>query len=103
MHYPRLVESDSRISDKDFAALLESGLIANDPSVLVAALGTIARDRGMSRLARETGISRATLYRAFSKDGDPNLSIVLKVATALGIKVKITVATIPRNGHGSGM
>jgi probable addiction module antidote protein len=70
---------------------------------LVAALGTIARDRGMSRLARETGISRATLYRAFSKDGDPNLSIVLKVATALGIKVKITVATIPRNGRGSGM
>jgi probable addiction module antidote protein len=101
MHYTGLVESDSRISDKDFAALLESGLMANDPSVLVAALGTIARDKGMSRLSRETGISRATLYRAFSKDGDPNLSIVLKVATALGIKVKIVVATVPGNGGSS--
>ena len=75
--------------------------MANDPSVLVAALGTIARDKGMSRLSRETGISRATLYRAFSKDGDPNLSIVQKVATALGIKVKIAVATVPGNGVSS--
>jgi transcriptional regulator with XRE-family HTH domain len=57
----------------------------------------------MSRLSRETGISRATLYRAFSKDGDPNLSIVLKVATALGIKVKIVVATVPGNGGSSGI
>jgi probable addiction module antidote protein len=97
MRYAGLIEPDSRISDKEFAAVLESGLMANDPSVLVIALGTIARDKGMSRLARETGISRATLYRAFAKNGDPNLSIVLKVAAALGIKVKIVVATVPGN------
>ncbi|WPN49370.1 MULTISPECIES: addiction module antidote protein [unclassified Pseudomonas] len=97
MHQAGLAEPDNRISDKYLAAQLESCLQTNDPGVLVTALGNIARVKGMSQLARDTGISRATLYRALSKDGDPSLSIVLKVAAALGIKVKIVVVTVPVN------
>ncbi|MGH8384910.1 MAG: addiction module antidote protein [Pseudomonas sp.] len=95
MRNAELAKPDSRISDKGLAALLENCLNTNDPSVLADALGTVARVKGMSQLARDTGVSRATLYRALSKDGDPSLSVVLKVATALGIKIKIVVVTVP--------
>jgi probable addiction module antidote protein len=51
------------------------------------ALGDIARAKGMTQIARETGLSRDSLYKALSGDRSPNFHTVFKVASALGIKL----------------
>ena len=51
-----------------------------------SALGDIARGKGMSQIARETGLGRESLYKAFSPDGNPEFSTVLKVVRALGLR-----------------
>ena len=59
-------------------ACLEEG--GDDAAFITAALGTIARTRGMSNLARETGLTREGLYKALSPDGNPEFSTVMKAA-----------------------
>ena len=58
------------------------------------ALGVIARAKNMSQLARDTGLTREGLYKAFSPEGNPTFTTVAKVAKALGLQ--ITVQTSPR-------
>ncbi len=58
----------------------------DDATLLAAALGDIARARGMVQLAKDTGLTREGLYKALSKDGNPSLDTVLKVMHALGLK-----------------
>ena len=58
-----------------------------DGSLIRAALGDIARARGMAQLARDTGMSREGLYKALSKDGNPEFSTVVKVIHALGLRL----------------
>ena len=53
-----------------------------------SALGDIARGKGMSQIARETGLGRESLYKAFSPDGNPEFSTVLKVVRALGLRLR---------------
>jgi probable addiction module antidote protein len=53
-----------------------------------SALGDIARAKGMSQIARETGLGRESLYKAFSPDGNPEFSTVLKVVRALGLRLR---------------
>ena len=61
---------------------------AGDDSAFIArALGEVARARGMSELARETGLHRDTLYKALSGEGNPSFGTVLKVCAALGVKL----------------
>jgi probable addiction module antidote protein len=71
------------------AAYLEAALedSPNDPAALAEALNTIARARGMAKLARDTGMTRAGLYRALSKDGNPSYGTVAKVMKALGLRL----------------
>jgi len=64
----------------------------DDPALVAAALGDIARARGMVRVAKETGLTREGLYKALSKDGNPSLGTVLKVLKALGLKFTPQVA-----------
>ena len=52
-----------------------------------SALGDIARGKGMSQIARETGLGRESLYKALSPDGNPEFSTVLKVVRALGLRL----------------
>lgn len=78
-------------SDKDIAAYLEAVLDDGDPALVTAALGDIARAKGMTRLARDTGLGRESLYKALSPDGNPEFSTVLKVIRALGLKLKVAV------------
>ena len=54
--------------------------------MVVQALGTIARARGMSQIARDTGLGRESLYKALSPEGNPEFATVLKVVRALGLK-----------------
>jgi probable addiction module antidote protein len=61
-----------------------------DAAGIARALGDIARASGMTALARETGLSRESLYRAVSTEGNPSFSTILRVTSALGIKLRVT-------------
>jgi probable addiction module antidote protein len=69
------------------AVLQEAG---DDPAFIAHALGIIARARGMSQLARDTGLGRESLYKALSGDSNPSLGTILKVVKALGLKLHAT-------------
>lgn len=72
---------------QDIAAYLEAAMEDGDPRVIAAALGNIARARGMTELARESGLGRESLYKALSPDGNPEFSTILKVVRALGLRL----------------
>jgi probable addiction module antidote protein len=74
-------------TEGDMAAYLEAALEDGDPALIAAALGDIARAKGMSQIARETGLGRESLYKALSPDGNPEFSTVLKVVRALGLRL----------------
>jgi probable addiction module antidote protein len=73
----------------DIAAYLDAYLEDGTPEEVLRALGTIARSHGMSALARETGISREALYRAFSDNGNPTLDTLLRVMKAFGVRLAV--------------
>jgi len=79
-------------SDADMAAYLEAALEEGDPALVAAALGDIARAKGMGNLARETGLGRESLYKALSADGNPELATILKVVKALGLRLHAAAA-----------
>jgi probable addiction module antidote protein len=87
--FSRWDAADYLKSDADMAAYLEACLeeAPDDASLLTAALGDIARARGMVQLAKDTGLTREGLYKALSKDGNPSFATVLKVMHALGLKL----------------
>jgi len=75
---------------EDMAAYLEAALEDGDPSLIVAALGDIARSKGMTQISRETGLGRESLYKALSTEGNPEFATVLKVLQALGLRLQVT-------------
>src|SRR3970040_693319 len=77
-------------TDKDMAAYLEAALEDGDPALVSAALGDIARAKGMTDIARETGLGRESLYKALSPGGNPEFSTILKVVKALGLRLHAT-------------
>jgi probable addiction module antidote protein len=76
-------------SPADIAAYLDAYLEDGTPEELLRAVQTIARSRGMSELARQTGISREALYRALSENGNPTLDTLLRVMKALGVRLAV--------------
>lgn len=76
-------------SPADIAAYLDAYLEDGTPEELLRAINTIARSRGMTELARQTGISREALYRAFSDSGNPTLDTLLRVLKALGVRLAV--------------
>jgi len=74
-------------SEEEMAAYLEAALEEGDPKLVVQALGSIAKARGMSQIARETGLGRESLYKALSPEGNPEFATVLKVVKALGMQL----------------
>jgi len=74
------------------AAYLEAALEDDDPAMLPVALGTVARAKGMTELARETGISRKGLYKALAEDGDPKFSTVMAVMKHFGLRIRADAA-----------
>jgi probable addiction module antidote protein len=73
--------------EADMAAYLEAALEDGDPALVAHVLGIIARAKGMSQLARETGLGRESLYKALSAEGNPEFATVLKVIRALGLRL----------------
>lgn len=70
---------------EDVAEYLTAALEDGDPKLIAHALGTIARARGMTEVARTTGMSRESLYRGLSAEGNPTLATALAVTKALGL------------------
>ena len=79
-------------SPDDMAAYLEAALDDGDVGLVAAALGDIARARGMTEISRRAGLGRESLYKALSPGGNPELSTVLKVVRALGLRLHATAA-----------
>ncbi len=76
-------------SPEEMAAYLDAWLTEapDDIAGIARALGDIARARGMSQVARDAGLSRESLYKALSENGNPSFATVLKVAKALGVRL----------------
>ncbi|NBX05981.1 MAG: putative addiction module antidote protein [Betaproteobacteria bacterium] len=74
---------------EEMAAYLEACIeeADGDAAFIAKALGDIARAKGMTQIARETGLSRESLYKALSGEGNPSFATILKVTTALGIQL----------------
>ena len=79
---------------EEMAAYLDAWLedAPDDAPGIAKALGNIARAKGMTQVAKDAGLSRESLYRALSADGNPSFSTVLKVARALGVKLHAAAA-----------
>lgn len=76
-------------TDDDMVAYLDACLAeAGDDAAFIAhALGVIVRAKGMTQLARDTGLGRESLYKALSGEGNPNFATILKVMGALGVRL----------------
>jgi probable addiction module antidote protein len=84
---------------EDVAGYLDAMLEDNDPAVLMHALGVVARSKGMTQLAQDTGLAREALYRALSSSGNPSFATIQKVLIALGLRLHITPAEQPDAEH----
>ena len=84
--------SDHLATDEDVSAYLEAAFDDGDPHLIVAALGDIARSKGMTTIAAEAGMGRESLYKALSVDGNPGFATVLKVLRALGFRLRPSAA-----------
>ena len=74
-------------NEASVAAYLTDILEANDPALLAAALGDIARARGMSEIAKASGLTREALYKALRPDAQPRFDTIARVCGALGVRL----------------
>ena len=84
--------ADHLKTEDDMAAYFEAALEENDPALIAAALGDIARAKGMTYVARKAGLGRESLYKALSPEGNPEFSTILKVVSALGLKLRAGIS-----------
>ena len=83
------LESEAVISD-----YLSEIIEENDPNLLIKAIGHIAKARGMSKIAKDSGLGRESLYKALSEDSHPRFDTILKVLNAMNIKIAFAPAKV---------
>ena len=76
-------------SEDDILAYLQAAAEEGDPLLLAAALGDVAKARGMTQLAADTGLSRESLYKSLSGERAPSSDTLFKVVKALGLKISL--------------
>jgi probable addiction module antidote protein len=79
-------------SPEHVAAYLSAAFEDGDPALIAHAIGAVTRSRGMSELARRTGLSRESLYRSLSADGNPSFATVVAVLKELGMQLYVEAA-----------
>lgn len=84
----RLLETPEEI-----AVYLDEAFRIGDPNFIAHAFGVVARARGMTQIAKESGMSRESLYKALSDTGNPEFATLLRVAKALGLRLAVTTPT----------
>lgn len=72
-------------TEEDFAVFLADAMESGDRNVIVLALNTVARARGMSQIAKDAGIARQALYKSLGENGNPTLATLLGVFKSLGV------------------
>ena len=82
-------------TDEAVAEYLAAAFEEGDAALLGHALGVAARAHGMTQIARETGLSRESLYRALSDEGNPSLDTTMRVLKALNLRLTTTVVPAP--------
>lgn len=92
IHVSSLPEFDITLyldSDEAIAEYLNAVIEEGDSSLLAAALGDIARARGMAEIAQESGITREALYKALKLNAKPRFETINKVCNALGVRMHV--------------
>jgi probable addiction module antidote protein len=79
-------------SDEEIAAYMEAALEEGDTAFIAYALGVVARAKGMTQVAQDAGLSRESLYKALSLEGNPSFDTILRVMKALNLELHITQA-----------
>jgi probable addiction module antidote protein len=74
-------------TEEQIAAYLDDIFQSNDPDLIIAAIGDVARARGMSKIADDTNLGRESLYKSLSQEGNPSFATVIKVMASLGLKL----------------
>jgi probable addiction module antidote protein len=83
--------AEDLLTEEGIQLFMEDAFASEDAAYLAHALGVVARAKGMTQIARETGLSREQLYRSFSKDGNPSLQSTFAVLKACGVKWTTTL------------
>ena len=76
-------------TEEDIAAYLDAVLEEGDPALVAHAIGIVARARGMSEIAKASGLTRPSLYKSLSSDGKPEFETIMKVLKALGLRLSV--------------
>lgn len=79
-------------SEEKIFAYIEAAFEDGDPAIIKKSLGEVARARGMTLIAKDAGVTRETLYKALTEDGDPRLSTLVGVMKAMGLKLSAVQA-----------
>ncbi len=79
-------------SEETIAEYLTAIMEEDDPDLLLAAIGDVAKARGMAQIARDTGLGRESLYKALQPGAKPRFDTVMKVMKALGVKLHVEPA-----------
>ena len=77
-------------TEEDILYYLEAAMEGNDPKHIASALGDVARSKGMSEIAKKSGLGRQALYKALSEEGNPTLETLMAVLSALGLRLSVT-------------
>lgn len=80
-------------TEEDILYYLEAAMEGNDPKHIARALGDVARSKGMSEIARTSGLGRQALYAALSETGNPTLETLTSVLGALGLELTVQKRT----------
>lgn len=83
-------------TDEDIAAYLDACFeeAGDDAAFITHALGVVAKAKGMTQLAKQTGLGRESLYKALSGEGNPSFATILKVLRALGVQIHTEVTPV---------
>ena len=76
-------------TEEDILYYLEAAMEGNDPKHIARALGDVARSKGMTEIAKKTGLGRQALYNALSESGNPTLETLTSVLTVLGLELTV--------------
>lgn len=80
--------------EQDAIAYLNAAAETGDPAMLQAAIGDVAKARGMGQIAKEAGVGRESLYKSLDKEGNPSFRTIAKVVAALGGRLVIEPAPV---------
>jgi len=80
-------------SDEAVSAYITEALLSDDVNVITHAIGVAAKARGMTQIAEQAGLSRESLYKALSGDGNPQFETIFRVLAALGLRLRAEPAT----------